>query len=125
VRNTQTIDGASSIAVSTHVTNTSKLAGEEVVELYISHPNIDGAPIRALVGFQRIHLAAGASQTVSFLVTPRDLSIVDPTGRRYIPAGPVELTVGSTQPITLPNGPTPNTKSAKFTIASNSSPLPN
>ena len=125
VRNTQTIDGASSIAVSTHVTNTSKLAGEEVVELYISHSNIDGAPIRALVGFQRIHLAAGASQTVSFLVTPRDLSIVDPTGRRYIPAGPVELTVGSTQPINLPNGPTPNTKSAKFTIASNSSPLPN
>jgi beta-glucosidase len=119
------IPGDAPITVTTHVTNTSKLSGDEVAELYITHANIEGAPIRALVGFQRVHLNAGASQDVTFILTPRDLSIVDPTGHRLIPAGPVELTVGSTQPIQLPNRPAPNNKSAKFTITTTSAPLPN
>ncbi|MGB7845921.1 MAG: glycoside hydrolase family 3 C-terminal domain-containing protein [Candidatus Acidiferrum sp.] len=116
--------GTSPIAVSAHVSNTSKLPGDEVAELYVSHPNLEGAPIRALVGFQRIHLAPGASQTVTFTLFPRELSIVDPSGHRLVPAGPVDLWIGSSQPITLPNHPAPNGVSLKLTITT-STPLPN
>ena len=109
-----------SFTVSTRVTNISPIPGDEVVELYISHPNIEGAPIRALAGFQRIHLAASASQTVTFTLSPRELSIVDPLGHRYIPAGPVNIFLGGSQPSASTSG-----KSATFTIPSNSPPLPN
>jgi beta-glucosidase len=110
--------------VSSTVTNTSSVPGDEVVELYISHPNLDGAPIRSLVGFQRMHLEAHASQPVTFILTPREVSVVDTAGNRLVPAGPVELWLGSTQPITLPNRAPPTGHSAKFTITSTTT-LPN
>ena len=44
------------------VTNTGKHAGDEVAQLYLSFPDVAGAPLRALRGFQRVHLEAGASQ---------------------------------------------------------------
>src|SRR5213595_1209571 len=72
------------VTVSVRVTNSSSIPGDEVVELYLSHPSIDGAPIRALVGFQRIHLAASASQTVNFTLHDRDLSLVDENGVRRV-----------------------------------------
>jgi len=122
--------GTSPVTVSTHVTNTSTTPGDEVVELYISHPGIDGAPIRALAGFQRIHLAPKTSQTVSFTLSPRELSIVDPQGNRLIPAGPVELWLGPSQPPSASKQGSPAEarakagRSAKFTITA-STPLPN
>jgi beta-glucosidase len=116
--------GTENITVSAKVTNTSKQPGDEVAELYISHPNVDGAPIRALAGFQRLHLAAGASQTITFTLTPRDLSIVDPAGDRRIVAGPVELWLGSSQPIQLPTHPAPNGVPLKLTLTANNH-LPN
>jgi len=85
-------------SVSAEVTNTSSIPGDEVAELYLSHPGVDGAPARALVGFWRIHLDAHASGTVSFLLTPRELSVVNPEGERFVPAGPVDLWIGSSQP---------------------------
>ncbi|MGB7726753.1 MAG: glycoside hydrolase family 3 C-terminal domain-containing protein [Candidatus Acidiferrum sp.] len=119
-----TFPGDSPLTVTTRVTNTSKLLGDEVVELYISHPNTDGAPIRALAGFQRIHLNPGASQSVSFLLTPRELSIVTPAGQRQVQAGPIELWVGNSQPIQIPNRPAPTGVSLKLTLSS-TTPLPN
>jgi beta-glucosidase len=112
------------LTASAKVTNTSKIPGDEVVELYISHPGVDGAPIRALVGFQRINLDAGATQTVTFTLTPRELSIVDSTGQRIVPAGPAELWIGSSQPIQLPGQPAPNGATLKFNLTA-SGPLPN
>ena len=113
--------------VSSKLTNASNIPGDEVVELYISHPGVEGAPIRALAGFQRIHLEAHASQTITFTLTPRELSIVDPNGNRLVPAGPVELWLGSSQPAaasTKPGRPVPNGLALKFTITS-STPVPN
>ncbi len=121
---TPTFPSDSPITVTTRVTNTSKLPGDEVVELYISHPNTDGAPIRALVGFQRIHLNAGGSQSVSFLLSPRELSIVTPAGQREVPAGPIELWLGSGQPLTIPNRPTPAGAHLNLTLSATTS-LPN
>jgi len=120
----QSFPGDKPLTVSAKLANASNIPGDEVVELYISHRGVEGAPIRALVGFQRIHLDAHASQTVTFPLTPRELSIVDPAGNRLVPVGPVELWLGSSQPVTLPDRPTPNGVSLKFSITS-STPVPN
>ena len=48
------------------VTNTGKVAGDEVVQLYLKFPSVKGAPHIALRGFERIHLESGASQKVHF-----------------------------------------------------------
>ncbi len=114
--------------ISSNVTNTSHTPGDEVVELYISHPNVEGAPIRALTGFQRIHLEPHASQDVTFTLSQRDLSIVDPAGHRIVPAGPVNIFLGGSQPTNPGPASIKSTnagKSAAFTIPTTSTPLPN
>ena len=122
--------GDSTLTVSAKVTNTSSVAGDEVVELYVSHPGVDGAPIRALGGFQRIHLGANASQKVDFTLTPRELSIVNNAGQRLVPTGPVELWVGSSQPAKASKTPSPGQPAVsagvplKFTITTRET-LPN
>jgi beta-glucosidase len=106
------------VTASALVTNASSVAGDEVVELYLSHPGVDGAPIRALVGFERIHLAASASQTVSFTLHDRDLSLVDDNGVRRVVPGPVEVWIGGGQPVSGPGQPATKGVSAKCTISS-------
>ena len=76
------------------------MAGEEVVQLYVSHQqqNIK-APVRALKGFQRIKLNAGESKLVTFTLRPEDLSLVnETTGASYQPKGKIQLSIGGGQP---------------------------
>jgi beta-glucosidase len=87
-----------SVTISVDVTNTGGMEGEEVVQLYATHPGVAGAPARALVGFERIHLARGETGTVRFTLRDRELSTVSPEGVRRITAGPVELWIGGGQP---------------------------
>lgn len=85
--------------VSVKVTNAGKMDGEEVVQLYVSHPGQPGTTaIRALKGFQRIFLKAGESKTVQFNLTPDDLSIVDNNGNLVLPSGRIIISVGGSQP---------------------------
>ena len=60
------VNAGQPMAAEVTVTNTGKLAGDEVVQLYLSFPSVDGAPIRALRAFERIHLDPGQSQRVRF-----------------------------------------------------------
>jgi beta-glucosidase len=92
------ISGSSLVSISFKITNGSDNAGDEVAELYISHPHLAGAPRRSLGGFRRVHVEAHASQLVSFVISPRELSVVSPDGNRSVPAGPVDLWIGSSQP---------------------------
>jgi beta-glucosidase len=110
------VAAGSTVSVSVRVTNTSSIPGDEVVQLYLSHPGGDGAPIRALVGFQRVHLAASASQTVNFTLGDRDLSVVDENGIRRVVPGSVDLWIGGGQPVSGPGQPPTKGASAKFTI---------
>ena len=82
------------------VTNTGKLAGDEVAQLYLSFPDVKGAPLRALRAFQRVHLDAGASQKVHFSLYPRDLSMVTEAGEPIIAEGKYSVSVGGGQPNT-------------------------
>ncbi|HTU36290.1 MAG TPA: glycoside hydrolase family 3 C-terminal domain-containing protein [Candidatus Acidoferrum sp.] len=104
--------------VAVNVSNTGAMAGDEVVELYLTHPGVPGAPLRALVGFQRVHLAAGESKTVSFTLRERALSTVDPNGTRRITPGKVEVWIGGGQPVTPPGLPKTAGAATQFTITS-------
>jgi len=87
------------IIVSARITNTGKRDGEEVAELYVSHPGQKiKTPIRALKGFQRLFLKAGESKTVSFEITPQDLSVIDEEGVSKNIAGNIMISVGGSQP---------------------------
>jgi len=63
-------------------------AGDEVVQLYISGEVEQDAPIRSLRGFDRIHLGAGESREVRFILPPEEL-----------PKDNVEISVGGGQPV--------------------------
>ena len=85
--------------VSVQVTNTGKMNGEEVVQLYVSNQNKNiHAPLKALKGFQRIALKAGESKTVTFSLTAADLSLVNEEGKLYLPKGKLMISVGGGQP---------------------------
>jgi beta-glucosidase len=85
------------ITATVTVTNSSAVAGDEVVEAYIKTPQSDG-PIHSLAGFQRVTLPAGSSQEVTITIDPRSLSSVDDKGDRKILPGKYTLTLGSAQP---------------------------
>ena len=112
------VAAGTAVTASVRVSNASSMPGDEVVELYLSHPGVGGAPIRALAGFQRIHLAASASHTVTFTLHDRELSLVDENGVRRVVPGPVDVWVGGGQPVTSPGQPSTKGVSAKFTITS-------
>jgi beta-glucosidase len=86
------------MTASVTVTNTGKVAGDEVAELYLSFPKVDGAPLRALRGFERVHLKPGESKTVEFKFHPRDLSMVTAAGQPIIAEGHYTVNVGGGQP---------------------------
>jgi beta-glucosidase len=71
--------------------------GDEVVQLYLSFPPVAGAPLRALRGFQRVHLKAGESKLVSFTLHPRDLSLVTEAGVPMVAEGQYGLSIGGGQ----------------------------
>jgi beta-glucosidase len=102
--------------VAVRVTNSGKLNGEEVVQLYLSYPGVTGkAPLRALKGFQRISLKAGENRIVQFELTPEELSLVDENGKTYQPTGKLTISVGGGQP-GMKNKTTSNVVGGSITI---------
>jgi len=88
-----------SITVSAQVTNTGDMAGEEVVQLYVAYPDSGPlAPKRSLIGFARVDLQPGASQTVSFTLSFEQYAIVSETGEKVMPAGRMRFSMGGKQP---------------------------
>ncbi len=94
------VDAGQPVVVEATVTNTGTRAGDEVAELYLSFPAVPGAPLRALRGFERVHLEPGASQTVHFELKPRDLSMVTEAGEPIVAEGAYTISVGGGQPDT-------------------------
>jgi beta-glucosidase len=92
------IEAGQPLDASVRVTNAGKAAGDEVVQLYLSFPGVAGAPLRALRGFQRIHLAPGASRVVRFHLARRDLSMVTDDGDIIVAQGAYTVSIGGGQP---------------------------
>jgi beta-glucosidase len=95
---TAPIKAGAPVRASVTVTNSGRRAGDEVVQLYLSFPGVPGAPIRALRSFRRIHLAPGQSETVTFDLKARDLSMVSEAGDIIVPPGRYGVSIGGGQP---------------------------
>ncbi len=94
-----TTQAKQNVPVSVRVTNTGKMDGEEVVQLYVS--NLDKTlktPVRALKGFKRIFLKAGESKTVQFSLPPDAFSVMSVENERVLLPGKFEISVGGSQP---------------------------
>ncbi|KAI1088101.1 glycoside hydrolase family 3 protein [Rostrohypoxylon terebratum] len=79
--------------VSAVVTNTGKVEGAEVAQLYVGIPN---GPVKQLRGFEKPVLKPGQSATVSFPLTRRDLSTWDVTAQKWLlQKGGYQISVGA------------------------------
>ncbi|MDA0632945.1 glycoside hydrolase family 3 C-terminal domain-containing protein [Nonomuraea sp. MCN248] len=83
--------------VSVKVTNTGRVAGEEVVQLYTHQRQSRFAqPVKQLRGFQRVALAPGGSKTVTFPLKKADLAVWDHTrDKEVVETATHDVLVGS------------------------------
>jgi beta-glucosidase len=93
------VSSGKTVELSVRVTNTGKMAGEEVVQLYVANQDKKvKAPIRVLKGFQRVALKAGESKMIQFRLSPQDLSVIDDKGNAIEMKGDVLISAGGGQP---------------------------
>jgi beta-glucosidase len=112
-----TVQVGGTVTVSVDVTNSGGRDGDEVDQLYLSQPGAAGAPIRALKGFERVHLKTGETRRLSFTLDPRALSIVDPQGVRKVVPGQVQVWIGGGQPVARAGLARPAGVAASFSIS--------
>jgi beta-glucosidase len=73
------------VEVSVDVRNSGKMAGDEVVQLYIhQRAGKSSRPVRLLKGFERVTLKPGETRTVSFVLGQDELSYWSTTERAWI-----------------------------------------
>lgn len=78
------------------VANTGKREGTEVVQLYIRDlVSSVTRPIKELKGFYKVRLQPGETKTVSFDITPDELSFYDINMRYAVEPGDFEIMVGN------------------------------
>jgi beta-glucosidase len=83
------------VQVAVDVTNSGKIAGDEVVQLYIRQEvSSVTRPIKELRGFRRIHLAPGETQKVQFSVGFDELSFLNRDMHRVVEPGMFKIMVG-------------------------------
>ena len=96
---TSRISAGESLTISADVTNVGDRAGDEVVQLYVTHLAASiPVPIRGLAGFKRVTLKTGETQRVSFTLSPEHLGITTDDGKRMVEPGEFALSVGGGQP---------------------------
>jgi beta-glucosidase len=94
---TRKVKAGRMVEVSLTVTNTGKLDGKEVVQLYVSDIKSSlPRPPKELKGFAKVALTPGESGTVAFLLDERALSFYDPHKHAWVAEpGEFEVLVGS------------------------------
>jgi len=95
----ESIPTGSDVKLVVEVTNTGKMAGEEVVQVYTSHPGeLKYAPIRTLVSFKRVFLKAGETKQVEITIKAAQLAITDDSFDQVVKAGKLIISAGGKQP---------------------------
>lgn len=81
----KTIRKGGNVKVSVPVTNTGKVAGAEVVQLYIAdtEASVD-RPAKELKGFEKVYLEPGETKTVSFTIGSDDLCWFDAASHQWV-----------------------------------------
>uniref|UniRef100_UPI0023F46F25 beta-glucosidase BglX n=1 Tax=Flavobacterium filum TaxID=370974 RepID=UPI0023F46F25 len=89
------------ITASVEITNTGNYDGKEVVQLYIR--DVVGSvtrPIKELKGFQKIYLAKGQKQTVTFEITEEDLKFYNSELEFIAEPGTFHVFIGTNSDVT-------------------------
>jgi beta-glucosidase len=87
--------GSKQVTVSATITNTGKVAGADVAQLYLGDPAVAGEPPRQLESFDKVNLRPGQSTTVHFTLSGHDLSYWDDTANGWVlPDGTFHVYVG-------------------------------
>jgi beta-glucosidase len=84
------------ITISVDVSNTGKVAGDTVVQLYIGYPNSKvERPMKELEGFKRVHLTAGETRSVQIPLKAAQLAYWNVDAKAFtVEAAPVSLMIG-------------------------------
>jgi beta-glucosidase len=81
--------------ISVSITNTGKLPGDEVAQLYIrDEVSSVTRPIKELRGFRRVALNPGETKIVNFTLGPEELSFLNREMQRVVEPGTFKLMVG-------------------------------
>lgn len=84
------------ITVTIDVTNTGKIAGDEVVQLYLRDDYSSVITFeKVLRGFARVPLAPGETRTLSFILKPADLALYDRSNQWTVEPGRFTVMIGA------------------------------
>jgi beta-glucosidase len=84
------------IKISFKIKNTGSRSGDEVPQLYFQDEVSSVITYsKNLRGFERVHLDAGESKTVQFVLSERDLSLLDANMKRVVEPGWFNIIIGS------------------------------
>jgi CARDB. len=85
-----------SVKLNCKVKNTGKVAGDEVVQLYL-HDEVSSVTtyVKVLRGFERVHLEPGEEKTVDFTLTPQELGLWNKDNHFVVEPGMFTVMVGS------------------------------
>jgi beta-glucosidase len=90
------------VRVSVDVTNTGKVRGDEVVQLYLHDPVASiSQPVRRLRGFERVTLRPGAKRTITFTLDKKDFGFYDNKGAFVVEPGEIDLVAGDSSAATM------------------------
>jgi beta-glucosidase len=91
-----TMNSQSDIVVSVDVTNTGKVKGDDVVQLYLKDELSSVTTYDSdLRGFERVPLMPGEKKTVKFTLHPDDLALLDKNMNWTVEPGKFEVRIGS------------------------------
>ena len=77
------------------VSNTGKLSGDEVSQIYLAYPAQKGLPLKELRHFERNHILAGEAQEIKISIPIQNLTKWDDASEEFqVPAGTYKLFVG-------------------------------
>ncbi len=94
-----TVTTGNNVKIAVDVTNTGKMDGEEVVQIYLTDKEATApVPLKSLAGMKRIFLKAGETKSVEITLNAERFSMIDNAYNRIIEPGSFTISVGGMQP---------------------------
>ncbi|TKB96916.1 glycoside hydrolase family 3 N-terminal domain-containing protein [Pedobacter cryophilus] len=88
--------GQGNIEVTVEVTNTGKMKGDEVVQLYLKDMLTSVTTYESVLrGFERVMINPGETKTVKFILQPKDLELLDKDMNWVVEPGVFKVKIGS------------------------------
>lgn len=86
---------AEGTTVTVDITNTGKVRGDEIAQMYI-RDDVSSVtrPVKELKDFARVSIEPGATKTVTFTITPQKLSFYNREMKRVVEPGTFQMMVG-------------------------------